>query len=282
MRRISVSVAGMLLSLALALPAYALVSRTPDASWQADARVNAIVRSGDRVFIGGRFTSLLDHPEQGSVTRQHLAVLHATTGEPSEVRPSRRRGQSSSRLTRRGARSTSVAPSRRPTPSPGPASLPSRARDGDTRFPFTPMSRGEGSTRSSPRPTRCSSEATSPRWTEQVRRRLAALGPHDGPELTAWYPGLTDGGDVKALSMPTPTRLVVGGSFTRLGGQDEPFMGAVTPVTAQVVPLDRAPEEAGHRGAGFVGRSRLRRDDVERGRPVQSKLGLREGLDACW
>ena len=281
MRRISVSVAGMLLSLALALPAYALVSRTPDASWQADARVNAIVRSGDRVFIGGRFTSLFDHAERGSVTRQHLAVLHATTGEPSEVRPSRRRGQSSSRLTPRGARSTSVAPSRRPTPSPGPASLPSRAGDGDTPFPFTPMSRGKGQ-----RDRRHVRRGVHRRQLHPGGRAgptpARGAGIHHGPELTAWYPGLTDGGDVKALSMPTPTRLVVGGSFTRLGGQDEPFMGAVTPVTAQVVLVDRAPEEAGHRGAGFVGRSRLRRDDVERGRPVQSKLGLLQGLDACW
>jgi trimeric autotransporter adhesin len=237
MRRVGVAATVAILSLALALPAYALVSRTPDDSWQADARVNAIVRSGDRVFIGGRFTSLFDHAS-GSVSRQHLAVLDATTGEPSRF--GRLDGEVKALAVSPDGTTLYVGGSFGQANTQPRAGVAAFSIETGALLPFQAEVTG-GRVNA----IVATSEAVFiggnfSQVDGQIRRRLAALNPTTG-ELTSWNPGITDGGDVKALTMPTPTRLVVGGSFTRLGDRDEPFIGAVTPVTAQVVPWTAHP-----------------------------------------
>jgi outer membrane protein assembly factor BamB len=232
-------VAGVLLSVCFVLPAHALVSRTPDASWQADARVNAIVRSGDRVFIGGRFTSLFDHAS-GSVTRQHLAVLDAATGEPSAL--GRLDGEVKALAVSPDGTTLYVGGSFGEANNQLRAGIAAFSIDTGALLPFQADVTGGRVNAIAATSDAVFIGGTFTQVDGNIRRRLAALDPSTG-EVTPWYPGLTDGGDVKALSLPTPTRLVVGGSFTRLGDQDEPFIGAVTPVTAQVVPWTAHPRK---------------------------------------
>jgi hypothetical protein len=66
--------------LALAPPALADLSTVPDDTVEADGRVSAIVRAGDRVYLGGSFTQLTD--KGGTiVARNNLAAIDANTGE---------------------------------------------------------------------------------------------------------------------------------------------------------------------------------------------------------
>ncbi len=57
------------------------VSAIPDSTFQVNGRVNAILRVGNRVYLGGDFTQLLGHNGE-IVPRQYLAALDATTGAP--------------------------------------------------------------------------------------------------------------------------------------------------------------------------------------------------------
>jgi outer membrane protein assembly factor BamB len=74
-----------LLTLALvlgsAVPALADYSETPARAWSVNGRVNAIVRVGSRVFIGGSFSQLRS-PTGETVARRNLAALDAASGAP--------------------------------------------------------------------------------------------------------------------------------------------------------------------------------------------------------
>ncbi len=71
---------GALVSAATVVSA-TVVSAIPDSTFQVNGRVNALVRVGDRVYIGGDFTQLLGHNGE-IVPRQYLAAVDATTGQP--------------------------------------------------------------------------------------------------------------------------------------------------------------------------------------------------------
>ncbi|MGH2594990.1 MAG: metallophosphoesterase, partial [Actinomycetota bacterium] len=58
-----------------------VVSSLPDSTFQVNGRVNAILRVGNRVYLGGDFTQLLGHNGE-IVPRQYLAAIDATTGAP--------------------------------------------------------------------------------------------------------------------------------------------------------------------------------------------------------
>jgi hypothetical protein len=66
--------------------ASATLSVTPDPTWMTNGIVYAIVRSGDRIYIGGRFTSVRSCPPgqscgAGNTTKvDNVAALDATTG----------------------------------------------------------------------------------------------------------------------------------------------------------------------------------------------------------
>jgi hypothetical protein len=66
--------------LALASPALADMSKVPDDTVEADGRVSAIVRAGDRVYLGGSFTQLTSK-DGTTVARNFLAAIDANTGE---------------------------------------------------------------------------------------------------------------------------------------------------------------------------------------------------------
>jgi hypothetical protein len=68
-------VAGAMLSAASA--AY---RTTADSSWVPNGAVYAIARDGNRIYLGGRFTRLLDPATGRSVVRNRVAALNANTG----------------------------------------------------------------------------------------------------------------------------------------------------------------------------------------------------------
>ena len=71
---------------AAAAPAEAALSSTPDPTWQANATVYAIVRSGGTIYLGGAFTQVMGHDGQ-VVDRTHLAAFDAQTGEVTSWNP---------------------------------------------------------------------------------------------------------------------------------------------------------------------------------------------------
>jgi hypothetical protein len=70
----------LLLVLALAVPAVAEVDKTPDDTWTANGRVNAVVTVGDRIYLGGAFTEVSNRSGSQVVARNRLAAFDATTG----------------------------------------------------------------------------------------------------------------------------------------------------------------------------------------------------------
>jgi hypothetical protein len=67
--------------LVAAAPAQAaLVGEAPASSWQTDGKVNAIVVSNGKIYIGGSFTHVTPPGGGTAVARNHLAALSATTG----------------------------------------------------------------------------------------------------------------------------------------------------------------------------------------------------------
>jgi hypothetical protein len=200
-------------------------------TWQADGRVNAIVRAGSRVYIGGRFSTLFDHSGD-SVSRSHLAALSADAGTPLGFTPNVNGEVNALAVSPDGARLyvggsfTSV----NGNPRQGVAAF--NVSTG-ALLPFQASISGGPVNALAVNATRVFVGGNFRSVDGQARRRLAALAPVSG-DLQAWYPGLTDGGPVKALTLATSTRLVVGGGFMQLGGTPQAFLGAVDPDTGDV------------------------------------------------
>lgn len=68
-------------TLALAAPASADFWDTPAKTWGTNGRVNTILPVGDRVYVGGTFSALID-PSGVSYPVSNLAVFNAATGAP--------------------------------------------------------------------------------------------------------------------------------------------------------------------------------------------------------
>lgn len=80
----SALVGGLLLALAgllfLAPPTPATLGTAPEDAVGANDRISAIVRAGDRIYLGGRFTAL-ENKDGRSIARNRLAAVDANTGE---------------------------------------------------------------------------------------------------------------------------------------------------------------------------------------------------------
>lgn len=90
-RRVRLAVLGLALVVSGALagvpsPAFAL-STTPDDTWMTNGPVFAMARSGNVLYLGGKFTKLRENPPgQGGrrIDVANLAAINLTTGEPIE------------------------------------------------------------------------------------------------------------------------------------------------------------------------------------------------------
>ena len=88
MRRFLASAAGAALLLGL-LPftASAALPLIPDLTWGTNGKVNAILRVGNTIYLGGDFTALQDTVTDVTVPRAYLAGIDAITGEPTSFAP---------------------------------------------------------------------------------------------------------------------------------------------------------------------------------------------------
>lgn len=78
--------ASLCLALTPSVSADVSLSAVPDHTAAADGRVNAILRVGDTIYIGGSFTSIT-RKDGTSVTRHRLAAIDAGTGDPTAWNP---------------------------------------------------------------------------------------------------------------------------------------------------------------------------------------------------
>ena len=57
------------------------INSTPDDTWMTNGRVFSVVRSGDYIYVGGKFTRVRQSPTGPSFAATNLARFHADTGE---------------------------------------------------------------------------------------------------------------------------------------------------------------------------------------------------------
>jgi uncharacterized repeat protein (TIGR01451 family) len=68
--------------------ASAALSATPDLTWGTNGKVNAILRVGNTIYLGGDFTALQDTVTDVTVPRAYIGAIDAITGEPTSFAPS--------------------------------------------------------------------------------------------------------------------------------------------------------------------------------------------------
>ena len=76
----------VLVSIVFPTVAQAQVPTSPDSTWGTDGRVEAIVRIGNTIFVGGAFANVVD-PSGNSYPRSNLAAIDAFTGEATAWSP---------------------------------------------------------------------------------------------------------------------------------------------------------------------------------------------------
>lgn len=81
------TVLGLVLSGLVLSSAAGTYSRTVTEAWAPNGGVVAIARHGDRVYIGGSFSRLVNSQTGAGITRNGLAALDATTGEVLDWNP---------------------------------------------------------------------------------------------------------------------------------------------------------------------------------------------------
>jgi hypothetical protein len=223
------SVAAAALVVAQASVAVALVPNGPASTWQANGRVQVIVRVGSTVYIGGTFTALFDHSGH-TVARSRIAALDASSGNL---------------LTNwdPGADGTVFSMGASPNGKTLYVGGAFRHMDGQKRHRIAAFSTNTGSLTSLNADVRGGAvRAIAASGTSvflggnfktvdgQGRAGLAAVAPGNG-DLSSWYPGAVTGGKVRALSLPDTAHLVVGGSFDAIGGTNVSKIGSVNPGT---------------------------------------------------
>lgn len=222
----------LLATAALGMPdAEALVGPTAEPGWQADGRVQVIVRAGDVVFLGGRFTTMFDRAGH-TVERPHVAAIDAVTGEllpwnPAPNKPVFAMAASPDRSTLFiGGGFTRVAGEAKArvaafdTSTGGLTPLHSRVRGGGVRALATDgaslflggaFSSVDGS----------------------ARGGLARIDATTGG-LESWDPGPAEGGKVRTLAL-LDSRLVVGGAFDALGDHPALHLAAIDAASAALL-----------------------------------------------
>jgi hypothetical protein len=221
----SVAVAGALV-VATAGSASAVVPNVPASTWQVNGRVQVIVRIGSTVFIGGKFTALMDHSGQ-TIARANIAAVNADGTVVSAWNP--------------GADDTVFSMEASPDGSTLYVGGAFRHMGGQKRHRIAAFSVKSGTLTSFNADVRGGAvRALAASGASvylggnfktvdgQSRAGLASVASGNG-NLSTWYPGAVAGGKVRALSLPTSTstRLVVGGSFATIGGTGVSKIGAV-------------------------------------------------------
>ena len=67
--------------------ASAAIPVTPDSTWGTNGKVDAVLRVGNTIYLGGTFTGLQDPASSATTTVSNLAGIDATTGQPTSFAP---------------------------------------------------------------------------------------------------------------------------------------------------------------------------------------------------
>lgn len=217
----------------ITLPSRADYSSQVRPGWQPNGSVYAIVRAGDRVILGGSFTTMTNLSTGETVGRTRIAALDAATGDLDRswtssandtvqslaVSPDGSRvfaggrfttlgGQSRGRVAELDAQTGQVLPSWNPG---ADSSVRALALIGGTLYLGGAFGRVGGLTRT----------------------RLAAVDTNSGTVRSDWISSAD--GYIYSLAPSTDgTRVVVGGEFRQLGGQSRDFVGSVSAATGAV------------------------------------------------
>ncbi|MDP9847184.1 PQQ-binding-like beta-propeller repeat protein [Streptosporangium lutulentum] len=214
-------------------PAHADYSQQARPSWEPNGSVYAIQRAGDRVVIGGAFTSLFNRRTGETVSANRLAAFDAASGDllrgwnPAANNTVEDLAVSSDEATLYvGGRFTSV--------------------DGQTRTRLAAVEVGDGDLVPGWTPTANSTVRALSVIGDRLylggdftnvsgsgRARLAALNASSGALVNGWNPGADTTVDVLEPGSGG-TSLLVGGLFRQLGGQSRDYLGSVDPSTGAV------------------------------------------------
>ncbi|MEO8424403.1 MAG: LamG-like jellyroll fold domain-containing protein, partial [Actinomycetota bacterium] len=222
-----------------------IVSAIPDSTtFQANDRVNAILRIGNTIYLGGEFTQLLGHNGE-IVPRQYIAAVNATTGVPLAWDPGfdgfvdslaaspdgsilyaggafRHVGTLvRTRLAAVDATTGAVLPW---APSAG-ARVRTIVTSDNTVYTgglFTTVT-GQGQT-------------------SQPRTRLAAFNASNGQLVSGWTPAAN--ASPRDMVMTPDNRLVVVGDFTTISGAASSFLAPLDPTTGALLPWANRPSDA--------------------------------------
>jgi hypothetical protein len=234
LRSLGVILAAGALMLAMAPAAGAVVSGTPANTWQADGRVRSILRVGSTVYLAGSFTSLFDH-SGNSVQRAGLAAVDAATGAPTAWHPQPDGTVYTLAVSPDGKRLYAGGSFRHIGTHQRHRIAMFSTATGKLR-PFTANVRGGAVHDIDTSKTVVYLGGAFKSVDLKKRGGLAALTPVKG-DLLNWKPGPATGGRVRAIELvPAAGRLVVGGSFTAIGGTPTPHIGALDLKSAKVLP----------------------------------------------
>ncbi len=86
-RSLGTLLAAMLVVAAVPQAASAALPLTPDLTWGTNGKVNAILRVGNSIYLGGDFTALQDPVTDATVQRAFIGSIDAITGQPTSFAP---------------------------------------------------------------------------------------------------------------------------------------------------------------------------------------------------
>ena len=207
------------------MPAQAALSSKPQPTWQANATVYAIVRSGGTIYLGGAFTQVISHDGQ-IVARNHLAAFDAQTGEVTAWNP--------------GADNTVRALALSADGGTVYAGGSFRTVGGKTRTRLAAIDAATGTVLDTWKP-RASAAVRALGFSAgrvylggtflsvngNARLRLAAVDPVTGALVSGWAPQ-ADAGVRALLVSPDGQRVFVGGGFLNISGSSQPHLAALS------------------------------------------------------
>jgi hypothetical protein len=238
---VSMAVLGLVLSGSVLTGASGGYSRTVSGDWVPNGGVLAIARDGDRVYLGGAFTRLINSQTGVAHRRAGVAALDATTGELLPWNP-----QVTGGLTSTEVRSIGVAPDG--TVYVGGGGLDAAGQPDGLLAAVGPGGEPVPGWTATANDMVWDIVATASavyvggafgRVNDVFRPGVARLQAGDGRLDRTFDAHVTDG-RVRALSLaPDGETMLLGGNFKTLGGQPRGFVGSVRLDTG--TPTDWAP-----------------------------------------
>lgn len=211
------------------VPAFAAPSDSPDpGAVQADGRVSAVLRVGDRIYLAGSFQSV------NGVPRPRLAAIDANTGALTGWSPRANRGVYTLAASADGSRIYAGGDF---TAVNGVARNRLAALDAATGQPVPGWTPGaDGTVRTiDVSGARVYVGGAFLNVSGQARTRLAMVDAATGAVSDAWRPGANN--VVRKLAVSDDgARVYAGGHFTTVAGQSRRYLEALDPSTGSLLP----------------------------------------------